>query len=160
MGFASQGCTVTTTDGSVDGGGLVQSDGSTNTDSSTQTDGGGGDSNTTGGTCSGSIDVGGGQACQACANTKCCAQQQGCTADSADPAKSCKGYAECVADCYKNPPAGSDGDKCVEQVCDATVSEAGGKLYDAVFTCAATNCSAECGIEPLGDAGAQDAASE
>jgi hypothetical protein len=160
MGFASQGCTVTTTDGSVDGGGLSPLDGSTtNTDGSTTNTDGGDGSTTTGGTCSGGIDVGGGQGCQACANTKCCTQQQKCGSDTT-PTSGCNAFALCYSKCYLEAKADENPNDCVESLCVGTASNDAIAAFNDVDACNEKNCTTECGYTAPADAGAQDAASE
>lgn len=146
--FAFAGCSVTT--GTVDDNGGNGS----NLDSGTQpTEDGGsevdaGDDDASTALCTDNQQVNKpivSDTCQACLDQGCCTQLTGCfniavSEDAGVTPLNCDGYAECVAQCASE----SDPTACYEE-CDLATTQEIITAYDALVTCGASTCAADCG---------------
>ncbi len=94
-----------------------------------------------------------GDACQACLETTCCAQLKGCynVVPPDNTTVDCDTYARCVGpsegggnDCTVLDPAQDAGADC--ELCRTAAAPGVVEGFNAIFTCASTNCQTECGL--------------
>jgi hypothetical protein len=86
--------------------------------------------------------------CETCLDTKCCTPQQTCfnIPEDTDAGKiDCNGYVDCIDNCTTTK-TGTELEDCYKQ-CDDLAGSGVQAAYDAIVTCADTNCQADCSGE-------------